>query len=142
MDRACTIEARLQACASTGPTSLTKSDRWILSEWLVAKDRVLKFKEPLLHHRQKTPYAEVDLIFGSLERAGAVTVIEVKTVSTREDSQIWSGEVISRRQIGRLCKARWHVEIKSQRPTRLILATVEAKPGGHLPLIRYFEAPF
>ncbi len=71
-----------------------------------------------------------------------VTVIEVKTVSTRDGSQIWSGEVISRRQIARLTRARWYVELKGQRRTKLILATVEAKAGDHVPVIRYFEAPF
>ena len=142
MDRACSIEARLRACVSTGPSSLTKSDRWILSEWLVARDRVLHFEEPLLHHRQKTPYAEVDLILGSRLRSGPVTVIEVKSVSVREGAQLWAGEVVSRRQFARLEKARWFVELKSKRPTRLLLATVEAKLGDANPLIRYFEAPF
>lgn len=121
---------------------MTKSDRWILSEWLVARDRVLRFNEPLLHHRQRTPYAEVDLILGSCTRAGPVTVIEVKSVSIKDGAQLWAGEVISRRQVARLEKARWFVELKANRPARLILATVEAKPGSQTPVIHYFEAPF
>ncbi len=121
---------------------MTKSDRWILSEWLVAKDRVERFGEPLLHHRQKTPYAEVDLILGSSLRAGPVTVIEVKSVSTNSKAQLWAGEVISRRQVQRLEKARWFIEIKAKRPTKLLLATVEAKGGDAKPVIHYFEAPF
>jgi Holliday junction resolvase-like predicted endonuclease len=121
---------------------LTKSDRWILSEFLVARDRTSLFGDSLLYHRQVTPYAELDLIFESTMRAPdglvrCLTIIEVKSVS----AGLWAREVVSRKQRLRLERARWYVELKAQRRTRLILATVETGPAGN-PVIHYFDAPF
>ena len=129
---------------------MTKKDRWILSEYLVARDRVFNFNDSLIYHQQTTPYAELDLIFESAvveplkpdRKAGGgdpsriLTIIEVKSVS----GEIWAGEVVSRKQTMRLERARWYVELQARRRTKLILATVQARPEGAL--IRYFEAPF
>lgn len=126
---------------------MTKSERWILSEWWVAKDRTLNFSDQLYYHREKTPYAEVDLVFGSTPgESPSVTLIEVKTISAFQANALWAGDMISRKQSLRLEKARWYFETKAQRPVRLLLAVVDSasllKPQAETPRIRYFEAPF
>lgn len=121
---------------NTGPISLTRSDRWILSEFLVAKDRIERFGDTLLYHRQKTPYAEVDLIFDSRLADGSrvLNMIEVKSVG----AEIWGPDVVGRRQIERLMRARAYIEKVAQKRTSFLLACVNPIKSE----IRYFEAPF
>jgi Holliday junction resolvase-like predicted endonuclease len=117
--RACTIAARLRACANIGTKPLTRSERWILSEWLVAQDRVSRFGERLIFHRERTPYAEVDLVFESPSRS--LAIVEVKTWR----GEIWGPDVISRYQLQRLMRARLYFESRFRRPTTLVLAVVQ-----------------
>lgn len=141
-DLACTIEARLRASANTGPTFLTKKERWILSEWLVAQDRLSAHNEVLYYHQYETPYAEVDLIFGPRDAGVAVplTMIEVKAASALVAQSLWGRDsILSSKQLARLERARWMVELKAKRPVRLLLAVVDPPPSNR---IRYFEAPF
>ena len=136
-DLACTIEARSLASASTGPCYLTKSERWILSEWQVAQDRVLRFNEELLLHRERTPFAETDLLFrtrvpstGTRGFRSYLHLIEVKSCL----DEIWGDQVVSHRQIQRLYRARLYFESKAGCPVRLQIAVVSQTLGIH-----YFE---
>ncbi len=91
----------------------TKNERWILSEWLVARDRVERLHEELIAHRKRSKFAEVDLLFQT--RLG-YTIVEVKTES---DFALLS---FSQRQ--RLLRARASLEAASEKEVILILALV------------------
>ena len=146
---------------------MTRKDRWILSEYVVAKDRVENYGDALIYHQQTTPYAELDLIFESARtdsarnesaraeaarsetasprlqvQAGAGDPSRILTIIEVKSvsSEIWGQDVISRKQRLRLERARSYVELKARRQTRLLLATVQAGRDG--PVIHYFEAPF
>lgn len=128
MDLVFTIEARLRACASIGQLNLTRSERWILSEWRVAQERALVYGEKLLAHRERTPFGEIDLLFENGERV--LQLIEVKSWQR----ELWGESVVSPRQARRLKRARDWVEDSFQRPTALLLAVVSHDS------IAYFEA--
>lgn len=117
---------------------MTKSERWILSEWWVARDLTQRLGCELIAHREKTPYAEVDLVV----RRQFLTIVEVKTVTPKMAAHLWAGLVITPRQVARLEKARWYLELKHQRPVKLVLAVVNSSLGPVQNRIRYFEAPF
>lgn len=125
--------------------SLTKSERWILSEFRVARDRSSTHGDVLLAHRFETPYAEIDLCFET--SSGDWLMIEVKSW----DHDIWGSDFISRRQLQRLERARLWLEAKRLRVrstestrrleqrgagVRLLLAVVPSGPGKR---IRYFQ---
>jgi len=108
----------------------------------VAWDRVHSHGERLLAHRLRTPFAEIDLLFasggtgGGREGAGGfrgfqgLSLIEVKSWQ----GDLWRSDLISRRQVQRLERARLSLEARSGRPVRLLLAVVEM--SGR---IRYFD---
>jgi Holliday junction resolvase-like predicted endonuclease len=83
----------------------------------VARDRTQEFGEILLRHRERTPFAEVDLV---LKKDSLVTLIEVKS----SNGNLWGREVISYKQTQRLVRARYYLEAFFQVPTRLLLAVV------------------
>jgi Holliday junction resolvase-like predicted endonuclease len=113
---------------------LTRKERWILSEWRVAKDRVERCNEELLGHQIRNYFAEIDLIFQSRdEPLRGLTIVEVKSWS----GEIWKGELLSARQAFRLERSREALEAKSGRPVRLLLAVV----GRETWEIRYFPFP-
>jgi Holliday junction resolvase-like predicted endonuclease len=122
-----------------------KNELWILSEWIVARDRVSRFRNSLLSHRERTPFAEVDLVFSSGDSCQAITIIEVKT--WRGD--IWGPHLISRSQIGRLERARAFMESRTRKPVCLMLAVLDpvaavlaSKGGSSLEgLVHYFDFP-
>ena len=118
---------------------MTKKERWILSEWLVAKDRTLAHTETLYYHQYETPYAEVDLILAPSDPTKPLTMVEVKGATKLAAENLWGTSIVSRKQVSRLEKARWFIELKSKRPVRLLLAVVDPPPSNR---IRYFEAPF
>jgi Holliday junction resolvase-like predicted endonuclease len=132
MDLAFTIDQRLQASGSTGPTCLTRSERGILSEFWVARDRSGSHAEILLAHRQKTPFAEIDLLFESADRS-ALHLIEVKSCA----GEIWGPNVISKNQLLRLERARTWLEARENRLARLLLAVVQTDASR--PVISYFD---
>lgn len=94
----------------------------------MAKDRILRFEEKLLLHRERTPYAEVDLVFGS-PRSKSLSLIEVKSWNL----EIWRQDLISRRQVARLERARFFLQEKFKCPVSLVLAVVGESE------IRYFD---
>src|SRR5690606_26022205 len=123
------------ASGSTGPINLTKSERWILSEWVVALDRCRRFGETLISHRERTPYAEIDLLFTSKQPTQVecsdrksvllspdLTLVEVKSCRQRD---VWGSDVISARQLQRLQRARFSLESRFRVPVRLCLAVVK-----------------
>ena len=113
---------------------MTRKERWILSEWRVAKDRVERWGEDLLAHRLRTPFAEVDLVTGiEGDTKAGLTMIEVKSWS----GEIWAGEVMSPGQKARLERSRTAIEERSGRRVTLLLAVVSAEG----PEIRYFPFP-
>jgi Holliday junction resolvase-like predicted endonuclease len=109
---------------------LTKSDRWILSEYRVACDRESKHIEKMIAHRLRTPYAELDLVFETRE---GFTVIEVKSVG----ADLWGRPPLTRSQRIRLERARFWLESRARAKVRLLLACV-TESG----VIAYFDAPF
>jgi Holliday junction resolvase-like predicted endonuclease len=117
---------------------LTKSERWILSEWLVATDRTLNHGERLLKHRERTPFAEIDLL--TLSGCNRLLLIEVKTVKM----EIWGERsLITRAQANRLLRARAWLEDSYQKPVSLSLAVVSHDlQVSAPPNIQYFEAGF
>jgi len=132
MDHACTIEARLQACENTGRISLTKSERWILSEWMVACDRVSHFKEKLIDHRLQTPFAEVDLLFQARDH---LIVVEVKSFDRNLYGDLWHTPAITKKQLSRLAMARESLSNRYRLPVRLLVAVV-SHPGRE---VDYFD---
>lgn len=109
----------------------------------MALDRIGEvFGETLLAHRERTPFAEIDLLLiGPAPGEGGrdhrwLTLIEVKSWR----GELWATDVISRRQRARLERARAYIEAKYARPTRLLLAVVELEAAGSRPGIRYFDA--
>lgn len=131
---------------STGPISLTKSEQGILSEWIVARDRVDRCGEVLWAHREKTPFAEIDLLFEAtassrsfkdlprFEReidSSYLCLMEVKTVLGDLDGF----RNLSIRQRGRLERARFYFQERYRRPVRLQLAVVDLRRRR----IRYFD---
>lgn len=121
---------------------MTKKDRWILSEFLVAHDRCVNFQESLLEHQLRTPFAEVDLVFESRASATSpiessriqfpLTVIEVKSI----DGDLWSRSPVSVKQRLRLERARSWIEAKTKKQVRLKLAVVGSRGA-----IQYFDFP-
>jgi hypothetical protein len=126
---------------------LTKSERWILSEWLVAQDRVVRFNEELIFHREQTPFAEIDLVFrtqvplahdplaqvplvGGGGSGSYLNLIEVKSCV----DEIWGDHLLSHRQRQRLQRARLYLEVRNRCPVRLQIAVVSQTFGIH-----YFE---
>jgi Holliday junction resolvase-like predicted endonuclease len=110
---------------------LTKSDRWILSEYRVACDREVRLFEKLVAHRFRTPYAEVDLVFES--QAGAsFTIVEVKSL----DGDLWGRPPLTASQRARLERARFWLESRKTCQVRLLLACVTARGQ-----ISYFDFP-
>ena len=116
--------------------SLTRKERWILSEWLVAKDRIAR-GEALIAHQWETPYAEVDLLFR--DRLG-LAIIEVKSWNETVFAQFEAKTIITRRQLGRLERARQYVEAKSGEYVRLKIAVVSHRASDP-PVIRVFDPP-
>jgi Holliday junction resolvase-like predicted endonuclease len=114
---------------------LTKRDRWILSEYLVACDRESRSNERLAAHRLRSPFAEIDLLFETRTPAGAQSfvIVEVKSV----DRDLWGRPPLTRPQRLRLERARFWLESRAKVPVRLVLACVTA--DGR---ITYFDAPF
>jgi Holliday junction resolvase-like predicted endonuclease len=113
-----------------------KSELWILSEWLVARDRVCRFQDSLVAHRERTPYAEVDLVFSTQPPLSELTIIEVKTWK----GDIWGPHLISRQQIRRLERARAFMESRECKRVRLMLAVVD--PFSSNPeTVHYFDFP-
>jgi Holliday junction resolvase-like predicted endonuclease len=99
---------------------LTTSERSILSEFRVVQDRELLYRERLLLHRERTPFAEVDLVFESSDRR-TVTMMEVKTWSGFK----WAQRPVSHAQERRLSRARAYLEARVAKPVRLQLALVK-----------------
>jgi len=113
---------------------LTRNERWLLSEWRVADDRVRSRQESLLAHRERTPFGEIDLLCG--DRA-TLKLIEVK--SWRHE--LWGEGLVSMKQSRRLLQARAWCEERYRRPTELFLAVVGHDPETGWPTEpRYFEA--
>jgi Holliday junction resolvase-like predicted endonuclease len=110
---------------------LTKSERWILSEWRVARDRTTRFHEQLVAHRERTPFAEIDLLF---KKRDLYVLVEVKSWR----GELWAPEVISVRQAQRLVRARLFLEARLESPVQLWLAVVDPCDAGESG-IRYFE---
>jgi hypothetical protein len=123
---------------------LTKKERWILSEWLVTRDRVTNHSESLYVHQHETPYAEIDLLFWPDKPGAPLTLIEVKAASRLVADNLWGTSIVARKQLARLEKARWYIEMKTKRCVRLIIAVVDPPRVTRMPQsrIRYFEAPF
>ena len=110
---------------------MTKSERWLLSEWLIARDLVSR-GETLLAHRERTPYAEVDLV---TENSEFVTVVEVKSWNRGLWGDLWGASVITQKQVSRLLAACHVLGCRFQRPVRLKIAVVDY-PSLEL---RYFD---
>jgi Holliday junction resolvase-like predicted endonuclease len=111
---------------------LTKSERWILSEWQVAEHRELAYGEKLLRHRQQTPFAEIDLLFNAGPR---LSLIEVKTWS----GELWGAPLLTAAQGRRLFRARDYLESRYSREVTFNLAVVSVEKNDALsPTIRYF----
>ena len=112
---------------------MTTSERWILSEWRVAEDRRDRFGETLLAHRERTPFAEFDLLFSAHNRTA--TLIEVKTWSGAQ----WAQRPLNHRQEQRLIRTRAYLEARLAHPVKLILALV--KYAGAQSEITYLDFP-
>lgn len=116
---------------------MTKSERGILSEWRVAKDRVENHGDGLVLHRKRTPYAEIDLLFATDPSSSSshlprmLILIEVKSVGTRE---LWGADLISVRQLDRLKRARVHLSLRYRLPVRFLIAVVRTPAS-----IQYFD---
>lgn len=113
---------------------MTKNERWILSEFQVARDRIGRFREKLLFHRHQTPYAEVDLVFVSGPR---LRIFEVKTIQ----GEFFASKILGRNQARRLLRARDYFEDRFEMESILNLAVVShARGPGTRPEIRYFDS--
>jgi hypothetical protein len=122
---------------------LTKSERWILSEWRVAYDRVRNFKEVLIYHREKTPFAELDLVFAKPSLRGSsanssLIVIEVKSWNSEVLGDLWAEQILSRRQLFRLERACEYLRDHFKKSVHLEIAVASQSPGTP---IKYFEPP-
>ena len=82
----------------------------------MARDRVTRLGETLLAHRERTPFAEVDLIFRSRDQ---IILIEVKTVTAN-----WDTSFITAHQLSRLFAARSYIEEDLSKPASLLIALV------------------
>lgn len=131
------IEARLRASANTGPSSLTKKELSILSEWQVVCHRSRHFNEELIAHRERIGGVEIDLLFRGRNASAHWSLIEVKSRS----DDLWDyGPAVSNRQKQRylrvlsLLKERFEAQIDAQ------IAVVCHNERRYLdPEIRYFE---
>ena len=101
----------------------------------VARDRMARFDELLLLHRERTPYAEVDLVLR--RRDGILTLIEVKSW----DREIWASHVITQKQVRRLTQARFYLESKYARPVVMLLALVPSELWRQIHYFEDFPAP-
>lgn len=119
---------------NSGPRSLTRSERWILSECQVLRHRQEFFDERLIMHRARTPFAEIDLLMESRERR--LTLLEVKSVGI----EVWGERsLITQAQTHRLTRARAWLEMRFERPVVFLLAVVSHE-NVLFPSIQYFEA--
>jgi Holliday junction resolvase-like predicted endonuclease len=107
---------------------LTKSERWILSEWIVAKNRVFEFSECLLHHRLKTPYAEVDLLFARSD--GRLNLVEVKSFNSSIYGDFWADSLLPLKQSMRLKRAHHWLSEKFHKEVILSLSVVKFDDRG------------
>lgn len=116
---------------------MTRNERWILSEWLVASERVSQGEE-LVAHRWVTPYAEIDLLFR--DRLG-LSVVEVKSWNSDLYASFEASTIITRRQLARLERARQFVEARTGDLVRLRIAVV-SHHAARAAIIRFFDPPF
>ncbi len=115
---------------------MTRKERWILSEWLVARAAAALGQE-LVEHQYETPYAEIDLLFRN--RFG-LTIFEVKSWNSDIYADFEARTIITRRQLGRLERARQFVEARTGDLVRLQIAVVSHRLA-HEPRIRVFDPP-
>ena len=104
----------------------------------MATDRLINHSERLLKHRERTPFAEIDLVTRS--SCDLLKLIEVKTLNM----EIWGERsLITRAQTNRLSRARSWLEDRYQKPVVLLLAVVSHDlQSSTPPSIEYFEAGF
>ena len=137
MDLVFSIEARLRASANTGLSFLTKKELSILSEWQVAKDRVQKFNEELIAHRERLGGVEVDLLLRSRGTSSYWALIEVKS----RDDDLWDyGAAVPVRQRRRYAHVAAILRERWEHPVGSRIAVVSHRERGlFAPDIRYFD---
>ena len=127
MDRVRNIERHFLASGSIGLKSLSNTDRGLYSEWLAAVAWIEQSGDVLEHHRFRTKYSEVDLLFSS---PVSWTWIEVKTLG----SIYFLGTRLSAGQRKRISRGRFFLEETMGVSVRLMYAVV-----GHFGNVEFFD---
>lgn len=91
----------------------------------------------LVAHRWETPFAEVDLLFR--DRTG-LSVVEVKSWNSDLYAGFEAKTIITRRQLGRLERARQFVEARTGDLVRLKIAVV-SHHSARKPVVHLFDPP-
>lgn len=125
LDHALSIGDSLRGCANIGPANLKSQFRGLYSEFLVVRSVVRRNgKNILLAHRQKTPFAEVDLI---IQEPTFLRLVEVKSIGGVGLQNMFIETRVTNRQKTKLLGARLWAEHHWRRPVALDLVLVDLR---------------